>query len=137
MMRFLGGGVGHVDPAQYVPAEMESILEVDEGGADEDGMEIGGEMEPQFEDVVEGPDGDTEGLGGGNEGLGSDSGEVEEAGELEEGEEDHAVGMEEGSGHPEGEEAFEDCGTDNELEGDLKASDDEDDGGSLEGFEYE
>ena len=136
VMRFLGGGVGHVDLSQYVPAEREPTTEAGTRGVDGDAME--GDDEMESEDADEGPDGGTEGLEAGTDKIGGDAEEpIGDAEEPEEGEEDQVVGMEEDSGHPDGEEVREGCDTDNGSEGDLQASDYDDDNGSLEGFGHD
>lgn len=138
VMRFLGGGVGHVDPSQYVPAERGSTTEAGAGGVDGDAMEDDGEMELQFEDDDEGrPGGGTEGLEGGTDELGGDAEAIGGAEEHEEDEEDQAVAMEEDSGYPAGGEVREGHDTDNESEGDLNPSDYGDDSGSLGDFGYD
>ena len=136
VMRFLGGGVGHVDPSQYVPAERESTTEAGARGVDGNSMGGGDEMELQFEDDDnEGPGSGTEGLEGGTDNLEGDAEAIGCAEEREEDEDDQAA--EEDSGYPDGEEVREGHGTDNEGEGDLNPSDCEDDSGSLGDFGYD
>jgi hypothetical protein len=129
VMRFRGGGVGHIDPTQYMTTDVEVIIDEDAGdagdaedaedveGAEEEGsqMEVDREVEllvGNDKEEVEGPDGyaqepyHTDAMG-----EGDDQDGVSEVGE--------------GEGNPNV--------TDDDSGSDLHSGDD-DDSWSLEGF---